>query len=299
MALGNILDTDLLSSDSWVCGTATWGAISGSHPSVLLQESFQECPDPISRSKHPWLQCFRFMGSLKISFSASPVITYLLSLEKTCIPKIQEAYLGGQGSRLQAFSSCGGRRLVTHSVSSAVSLVCLFRQVTTASWTPAHKNTWSQPALCTWRGSHGQQWGSGAALGLWHAGEHSLTPSAASSGSAALLQRERRLLPTCQWSVCCLHLSALPGGLLRVWYECLPKGDVSRHSVPDCGKLHLLFCLLISNSYNFCTLLTALFCILFLRQLGYHLIKTLWEILGFYLSLLSVSPGVSIAMKSP
>lgn len=70
--------------------------------------------------------------------------------------QIEEAYLGGQGSRLQAFSSCGGRRLVTQSVSSAVSLVCLFRQVTTASWTPAQNNAWSQSALCAWRGSRGQ-----------------------------------------------------------------------------------------------------------------------------------------------
>lgn len=44
-----------------------------------------------------------------------------------------------------------------HNVSSAVSLVCLFRQVTTASWTPAHKNAWSLPAPGTQRGIQGQR----------------------------------------------------------------------------------------------------------------------------------------------
>lgn len=49
-------------------------------------------------------------------------------------------YLAGQGSRLQDLRSRGGRRLVTHRFSSAGSLVCLFRQLTTASWTPAHES---------------------------------------------------------------------------------------------------------------------------------------------------------------
>lgn len=49
-------------------------------------------------------------------------------------------YLAGQGSKLQAFRSFGGRRLVTHRFSSAGSRVCLFRQLTTASWTPVYKS---------------------------------------------------------------------------------------------------------------------------------------------------------------
>lgn len=45
-------------------------------------------------------------------------------------------YLGGQGWVLQSWRSCGGRRELTHSLWSAASLVCLFRQMTTASCTP-------------------------------------------------------------------------------------------------------------------------------------------------------------------
>ena len=45
-------------------------------------------------------------------------------------------YLGGQGWVLQSCRSCGGRRELTHSPWSAASLVCLFRQITTASCKP-------------------------------------------------------------------------------------------------------------------------------------------------------------------
>jgi len=45
-------------------------------------------------------------------------------------------YLGGQGWVLQSCSSWGGRRELTHRLCSAASLVCLFRQMTTASCTP-------------------------------------------------------------------------------------------------------------------------------------------------------------------
>jgi len=107
------------------------------------------------RSKHPWPQTPQIHVKLEDQFLNFIIDHISFKSGKKCVfgEKIKEAYLGGQGSGLQAFSSCGGRRLITHSVSSAVSLVCLFRQVTTASWTPAHNKAQSLPALCTWRGS--------------------------------------------------------------------------------------------------------------------------------------------------
>lgn len=120
--------------------------------------------------------------------------------------KICEAYLGGQGSRLQAFSSCGGRRLVTHSVSSAISLVCLFRQVTTASWTPAHNNTRSQPAICTQWDSWGQSRASGAALGLMCMRNRSLTARTHSSRVTAMAA-EREEAVSCMALMCLLSTS--------------------------------------------------------------------------------------------
>lgn len=116
---------------------------------------------PDLASKHPSQiepGCPSFMKSFLISLPSSLMITLSYVLKTyTSGDKIQDAYLGGQGSRLQAFSSCGGRRLITHNVSSAISLVCLFRQVTTASWTPAHKNIWSLLAPSTQGGIQRQR----------------------------------------------------------------------------------------------------------------------------------------------
>lgn len=65
-------------------------------------------------------------------------------------------YLGGQGWVLQSWRSCGGRRELTHSLWSAASLVCLFRQITTASCTPGigqWKERWTKTHE-RWRTDH-------------------------------------------------------------------------------------------------------------------------------------------------
>lgn len=67
---------------------------------------------------------------------------------RQCIP-----YLPGQGSKLHGSRRCGGRRLVTHRFESACSRVSLFRQLTTASWTPVYKSR------CQARVQSGPVWG--------------------------------------------------------------------------------------------------------------------------------------------
>lgn len=59
-------------------------------------------------------------------------------------------YLGRQRWVLQSWRSGGGRRELTHRLWSAASLVCLFRQMITASCTPAF---WQQH-IKAWRGAN-------------------------------------------------------------------------------------------------------------------------------------------------
>lgn len=91
-------------------------------------------------------------------------------------------YLAGQGSKLQDLRSCGGLRLATHRFSSAGSRVCLFRQLTTASWTPVYKShCQARVGACgVMKRRQGSWWEGSGMVGLWlHVRDGSLKPGTA------------------------------------------------------------------------------------------------------------------------
>lgn len=145
------------------------------------------CPVPsIPGSEH-----LRFMGSLKISFSTSSVITSLLNLERNIclVVRHKKPTLGGRGPgyRLSAAVEDGGW---LHTVSRPQSpwFVCSGR----SPQPPGHLHTTthghsqlSVPGGAA-KGRDGPGGASRAVLGLQHVGKHSLTPRAATSGAATL-----------------------------------------------------------------------------------------------------------------
>lgn len=62
----------------WYCNPGRHLRVSSVYFTPVFQKSFQQCPDPTTAGPSHLI----FMGSLKVSFLTSPVITSLLNLEQ-------------------------------------------------------------------------------------------------------------------------------------------------------------------------------------------------------------------------